>query len=41
LSLLMTAVLGIQGRGRTTVCRPVSSGGHGSPPAGPYGAPDG
>ena len=25
--LLMTAVLGIQGRGRTTFCRPVSSGG--------------
>jgi len=38
-SLLMTAVLGIQGRGRTTFCRPVSSGGLGSPPAGPYGAP--
>jgi len=38
-SLLMTAVLGIQGRGRTTFCRPVSSGGLGSPPAGPYGGP--
>ena len=35
----MTAVLGIQGRGRTTFCRPVSSGGLGSPPAGPYGGP--
>jgi len=38
-SLLMTAVLGIQGRGRTTFCRPVSSGGLASPPAGPYGGP--
>jgi len=38
-SLLMTAVLGIKGRGRTTFCRPVSSGGLGSPPAGPYGGP--
>jgi len=38
-SLLMTAVLGIQGRGRTTFCRPVSSWGLGSPPAGPYGGP--
>jgi len=38
-SLLMTAVLGIQGRGRTTFCRPVSSGGLGNPPAGPYGGP--
>jgi len=37
--LLMTAVLGIQGQGRTTFCRPVSSGGLGSPPAGPYGGP--
>jgi len=36
-SLLMTAVLGIQGRGRTTFCRPVSSGGLGSPPPGPTG----
>jgi len=38
-SLLMTAVLGIQGRGRTTFCRPVSFGGLGCPPAGPYGGP--
>jgi len=38
-SLLMTAVLGIQGRGRTTFCRPVSSEGLSSPPTGPYGAP--
>jgi len=38
-SLLMTAVLGIKGRGRTTFCRPVSSGGLGSPSAGPYGGP--
>jgi len=38
-SLLMTAVLGIQGPGRTTFCRPLSSGGLGSPPAGPYGGP--
>ena len=38
-SLLMTAVLGIQGRGRTTFCHPVSSGGLGSSPAGPYGGP--
>jgi len=38
-SLLMTAVLGIKGRGRTTFCRPVWSGGLGSPPAGPYGGP--
>jgi len=30
---------GIKGRGRTTFCRPVSSGGLGSPSAGPYGAP--
>jgi len=35
----MTAVLGIKGRGRTTFCRPVSSGGLGSPPARPYGGP--
>jgi len=38
-SLLMMAVLGIQGRGRTTSCRPVSSGGLGGPPTGPYGGP--
>ncbi|PUU80017.1 hypothetical protein B9Z19DRAFT_770029 [Tuber borchii] len=38
-SLLMTAVLGAQGRGRTTFCSPVSSGGLGSPPTGPYGGP--
>jgi len=38
-SLLITAVLGIQGRGRTTFCRPVSSGGLRSPPAGSYGGP--
>jgi len=38
-SLPMMAVLGIQGRGRTTFCRPVPSGGLGSPATGPYGAP--
>ena len=38
-SFLMTAVLEIQGRGRTAFCRPVSSRGLGSPPAGPYGGP--
>jgi len=37
--LLMTAVRGIQGRGRTAFCRPVSSGGLSSPPTGPYGGP--
>ena len=35
----MTAVLEIQGRGRTAFCRLVSSRGLGSPPAGPYGGP--
>jgi len=35
----MTAVLEIQGRGRTTFCRPVPSRALGSPPAGPYGGP--
>ena len=38
-SFLMTAVLEIQGRGRTALRRPVSSRGLGSPPAGPYGGP--
>ena len=35
-SLVMTAVLGIPGRGQSTFCRPVSSGGPGGLPAGPY-----
>ena len=35
----MTAVLEIQGRGRTAFFRPVSSRALGSPPAGPWGAP--
>jgi len=38
-SLLMTAVLGIQGPGRTTFCGRVLSEGHGIPPAEPYGGP--
>ena len=38
-SFLMTAVLEIQGRGRTEFCRPVPSRALGSPPAGPYGGP--
>jgi len=38
-SLLMTAVLGIQERARTTFYSPVSSGGLGSPPTGSYGGP--
>jgi len=33
------SVLGIQGRGQTTFCGPVSSEGLGSPPARPYGGP--
>ena len=39
LLLLITAILEIQGRGRTTFCHPVSSGGVGSPHTGPYGGP--
>jgi len=35
----MTAVLQVHGRGRTALCRPVSSGVLGSPPAGPYRGP--
>ena len=38
-SLLMTAALGIQGPGRVKFCRPISSGGLGSPPTVPYGGP--
>ena len=38
-SFLMPAVLEIEGRGRKAFCRPVSSRGLGSPPAGPYGGP--
>ena len=38
-SFLVAAVLEIQGRGRTTFCRPVPSRALGSPPAGPYGGP--
>ena len=38
-SFLMTAVLEIQGRGRTAFCRPVSSQALGSPPTRPYEGP--
>ena len=40
-SLLMTSNLRIQGRGRTTFCRPVSFRGLGSSPTGPDVGPDG
>jgi len=35
----MTAVVEIQGEGRTTFCRPVRSGALGRPHAGPYTGP--
>ena len=38
-SLLITTFRGVQAPGQTTFYHPVSSGGLGSPPAGPHGGP--